>query len=220
MRIIFLLLSSFLFTSCFDIVEEISLKNNGSGKIKATVNLSKAKTKVASLLLLDSVNGMKIPKEVTIKKELNTVVGLLKKTAGVTNVKSSLDFTNYIASIECDFANLKALNSFTQTISNHFKIKISGYTSYTYDDTKRIFTRGYSHSRDLLTQWNKLDKDSKKSMESSTYTGIYRFESAIKSQQNSQAIISPNKKAVMLKTSIPSLAQGNINLSNKIFLEN
>lgn len=218
-RILTVFVFCLLFSSCFDVVEEINLKNNGSGKIKATVNMSKSKTKVASIMLLDSVSGIKIPSKASIQKEMNTVVALLKKTSGISNVSSSLDFTNYIASIECDFSDVKALNAFTKTVSDHFKVKISGYTSYSYDAANRLFNRGYTYSPDIKKEWNKLDAEAKKSIAAASYTGIYRFESSVKSQQNTQAKISPNKKAVMLRTTIPQLAQGSINLSNKIYLE-
>src|SRR5690606_16584196 len=81
--------SVWMLTGCFDVVEEVDLNSDGSGKIKATVNLSKSKTKVASLMKLDKVDGIKIPSKTEIQKEADAIVRLLKQTSGISDVQSS-----------------------------------------------------------------------------------------------------------------------------------
>ena len=51
-----------LLSSCFDIVEEIDLNENGSGTYGITLNLSQSKIRLSSIMLLDSSQGYKVPK--------------------------------------------------------------------------------------------------------------------------------------------------------------
>ena len=44
-------------SSCFQIIEEITMRNDGTGDVLLTINLSQSKTKVATVMLLDSVQG-------------------------------------------------------------------------------------------------------------------------------------------------------------------
>ncbi len=213
-----LFLSCTILTGCLDIVEEIDLKTNGSGQIKATLNMSKSKTKVASLMMLDQVNGIKVPSKTTIQNEVNAVVRLLKQTNGISNVVSQLDFNNYIVSIKCDFNDVKALNAFTKTLSEHFKIKISGNTSYAYSPGTKIFERQYKFSPEGRKEFGKLNAENQKSFNDAYFTSIYRFSEPVKKQDNNLAKLSSNKKAVMLKTGVIGLVNGQVNLSNRIQL--
>lgn len=207
------------FTSCFDIVEEINLKSNGSGSIQGTLNLSKSKTKAASLMKLDKIDGIKIPNQNEIKKEMAVIVQLLKNTKGISNVQSRLDFNNYIASISCDFSNVEALNAYTQTLSSHFKAKINSYSSYAFNKSTKVLQRSYKHSPEAKKEFEKLRPENRNSFNQAFYTCIYRFDTAVESQKNSAAKVSTNKQAVMLKVSVPDLVNGKANLSNTIDLK-
>lgn len=216
--LISLLIGFLSLTSCFDIVEEVDMKSNGSGTIKATLNLSKSKTKVASLMKLDKVEGMKVPSQAEIRKEMNTVVGLLRQTQGISNVRHTLDFSDFIATISCDFKDVAALNTFAQTLSKHFKLNVSGYSSYGFNPLSKTFNRKHTHSADAKKEFDKLSPESKKSFNDAFYTSIYRFQEEVRAADNTQAKVSPNKKAVMLRLTVPDLINGKSNLSNKIIL--
>lgn len=203
-------------TGCFDIVEEVDLKSDGSGAIKATLNLSKSRTKAASLMKLDKIEGIKVPSQSEIRREMNTVVSLLEQTPGISNVRYTLDFSDFIASISCDFKDVRALNTFAQTLSKHLESNVSGYSSYTYDKSSKTFSRTYTHSTEAKKHFDKLSTESKRSFNDAFYTSIYRFQATIKSSSNRSAKISPNKKAVMLKFAVPELVHGKASLSNNI----
>lgn len=214
-----LFISTFTLTSCFDIVEDVNLKSNGSGSIKATVNLSKSKTKVASLMKLDKVEGMKIPSQLEIQNEVNAVVRLLRQTPGISNVKHSLDFNNFIGTLSCDFTNVSALNSFTKTLSTHFKAKVSSYSSYSYDSKTKVFARSYTYSDEAKKGLTKLKPESQKSFSDAYFTSIYRFQDDVLKQDSKTGKIADNKKAVMMRVGVLDLVNGNVNLSNKISLK-
>ena len=113
----------FCCSSCFQIIEEISLKADGTGEAKITLNLSQSKSKVSSILLLDSVNGRKVPDEKDIKKFMNEAVTELKKTDGITNIRQSLDMKTYIASVSFSFKNITSVNNLTASLLKKQKIK-------------------------------------------------------------------------------------------------
>lgn len=207
-----------LMSSCFDVVEEVDLKSNGSGKIKAIVNLSKSKTKVASLMKLDKIDAVKIPTEQEIRTQASKINTILKNTKGISNVQYSLDFNNYIGTISCDFADIDALNTFTKALSAQFKTALSDYSTYAYDKNTKTLTRTYKYNNQGQKELKKLKPENQQSLQDAYYTYIYRFDSTIKSQKNATAKVSPNKKAVLLKVNVVDIVNGKVNLSNTITL--
>jgi len=60
-----------LFSSCVEIIDDLSFNLNGSGSLKYSINLSSSKVKLNSILALDSLDGTKIPtrEEIEVKIE-------------------------------------------------------------------------------------------------------------------------------------------------------
>lgn len=220
LRLLFVGLVAVSLTACFDVVEEVDMKSNGTGAIKATVNLSKSKTKVSSLMKLGKVDGVQIPTEAEIRKEFNAVVSLLRQTKGISNVKQSLDMTNYVATLSCDFDDIHALNIFSKTLSNHFKVNMSGYSDYSYNRQTNTLARSYKYNPETKKEFDKLSTESKKNFHDAYFTSIYRFDREVREVSNSVAKVSPNKKAVMTKVSVLDLVNNKVNLSDNIILNN
>ncbi|WP_437918923.1 hypothetical protein [Sphingobacterium sp. LRF_L2] len=212
------IIGSLLFSSCLDFVEQIDMHNDGSGSIKATLNLSKSRTKVASLMKLKNVNGIKIPTEASIKQEMQNAVNTLKNTAGISNVKYNLDFDNYIATLSCDFKTINALNTFSSTLSKQFKIQITSYNNYSFNPNTQTFVRNYTHTTNLAKEFSKIAKEDQKLFEDAYYTNIIRFQKGVKSQTNNAAKLSSNSQAVLLKIKATDLIQGSSSLANTITL--
>lgn len=219
-RLLLFVSSCFLLSGCFDIVEDVSFRSDGSGIIKATINLSKSKTKVASLMKLKEVDGMKIPKPADIQQEMTKIVAILKKTPGISQVQHSLDFDNFIGTLSCKFVSVDALNTFTNTLSKQFKTNISGYSSYAYQPKAGVFERKSSYNTEAKKKLESLSPESKKSFQDAYFSTIYRFAQPIISVSNPSAKISSNKKAIMMKMPALQVMDGSINLSNKIQLSN
>ena len=195
---------SLTLSSCFDVVEEINMKNNGSGSIVGTLNMSKSRTKVSSLMKLDKIDGFKIPNQTEIRNQVTTLVQLLKNTKGISNV-------NY-------FQNIDALNSYTATLAKHFKSNLNNYSNYSYDLNKKTFVRSYKHNPNAKKEFDKLKPENQKSFDQAFYTSIYRFQNPIIKQGNVLGKVSGNKQAVMIKVPIATLINGNANLANTILL--
>ncbi|GGI23980.1 hypothetical protein [Pedobacter mendelii] len=207
-----------ILSSCFEVVEEISLRNDGTGDVALTINLSQSKTKVASIMLLDSVQGYKVPSKLKIQQELSEAVAYLKKSQGISNVKSTSDFNNYIATISFSFKDVSNINNITKNILTQQKIKATNTSSYSYIKTTKTFIRKYQALSTTKTEFNKLKSKDKAVFNGATYTSIYRFESPVTNTTNPASNLSKSKKAVMLKSSIMDLINGKINVSNQIQL--
>ena len=207
-----------LFSSCFEVIEEISMRNDGTGDVVLTINLSQSRTKVASVMLLDSVQGYKVPSKQKIQQELSEAVAYLKKSEGISNVKSSSDFNNYIATISFTFKDVSNVNNITKNILARQKIKATDTSSYSFNKTGKTFIRKYQPVATAKAEFNKLKTKDKAVFNGATYTSIYRFESPVTSTSNPASNVSKSKKAVMLKSSIMDLINGKTNVSNQIQL--
>lgn len=208
-----------LLTSCFDFVEEVNLNSNGSGTIKATLNLSKSSSKVASLLKLKSVNGIQIPSEEKIKTETADVIRMLKQTEGISEVKYSLDFKNYIATVSCNYTSINVLNTFSAAISKHFKSTLGDNNSYAYNAKTGVFTKSQPPTTAIRKRFEKLDKADRAYFDEAYYTQIIRFDKAVKSQQHAAAKVSSSAKSVLLKLKVTDLISGKNTLANTITLK-
>ncbi|MBL6448635.1 hypothetical protein JMN32_20150 [Fulvivirga sp. 29W222] len=205
-------------TSCFDIIDEITLNADGSGEITLTANLSKSKTKLASIMLLDTVNGYKVPAREDINHALNKAVTFLQNTEGISNVSKKVDFDNYIFSLSCHFRSVNNIDDILQEVTKNLKVKPLLF-SYNFDATKKVFSKNYSYDTEVKTEYEKLKEDDKKVFDEASYTSIFRFEHEITASSNAKAKISKSKRAVMMRASALDVINGNINLTNKIQLK-
>ncbi|PRD47038.1 hypothetical protein [Sphingobacterium haloxyli] len=213
-----LIISCLTLSGCFDLVEQIDMNHKGAGTIKVTLNLSKSRTKVASLLKMKKFNGIDIPSEASIKQEMGKVVQTLKSTQGINNVQYHLDFNNYIATLSCSFEHVQALNDFSEALSSQFKTSITSYNNYRYNPASRTFTRSYTYSPQLAKEFSKIPDEDKNLFAEAYYTNIIRFDKDIQSQSHKEAKVSANKRAVLLKVSAPDLIDGKTSLTNTITL--
>lgn len=205
-------------SSCFQVIEEINLTKTGAGTVNLTINLSASKTKVASLMLMDSIQGYKVPSRQTIIKELDEVVAYLKKSPGISNVQKKIDFENYIVNVSFAFKEIANINQVNQNVLKKLKVKGLSNSSYAYNPATQVFQRGYQHTREAILQYNKLKPEVKKIFNDATYVSIYRFEQPVAQSNNPLAKISKSKKAVMLNTDVLGLINGKTNIANRITL--
>jgi len=208
-------------TSCFEVLEEINLNTDGSGKMLVTFNLSKSKSKIASIMLLDSVNGYKVPSKNDISIALKEAKSHLKTINGISNINTTSDFDNYIFTISCDFSSTDNLDSvFKNLISKHNKKSKTNFntTNFSFNAATNSFKRSFSYDNSIKRNFYKLKKEDREIFEDANYTSIYRFEDDVKQVSNTSAKVSPNKKAVFLKVDLMSLILGEKDITNTIKL--
>ena len=210
-----LLLTLISFTSCFEIVEQIFVKKDGSGNLQITLNLSKSKTKINSIRQMKTINGRNVPSEAEIKNKIKEIEKSIGKTAGITGVKTTLDWDNYIGTISCNFANVNQLNSIAKNVSNGGDAKYIE-KSYNYDIANAVFER--LNKLSVKKDYNKLSNADKEVFATANYTSISKFESTINTISNADAKISPSKKAIMLQYNLLDIINGKKSIENKITL--
>jgi hypothetical protein len=208
----------FVCTSCFEIIEEVNLNEDGSGSFCFTINLSQSKLNINSMLLLDSINGHRVPNLEDVKKALEEAEAKLKEDGNLSDVKSTKNWDDYIFSVSGNFKNINALN---KAINNMGIIlnKTRGESPVIQDNfsySNKIFARlyNYNHAND----YKSLSEKDKLAFSNAKYTTIYRFKTLIVSYSNSDAIKSKSGKAVMLKLNVKDLLTNNKTIKNTINL--
>lgn len=218
-QLFFTVLSLLLFTSCFEFVEEITFNNDGSGSAVLTLNLSKSKSKIASIMLLDSVNGYKVPSKTEIRNKVNEIVAKVKGTKGVHNVKNTLDFDEYIVTLSCDFDNVDVLNKVVSSFGSKKDVQIiQNHKHFSFNKEQNSFAR--SHHFNLSKEVAKAKVEDRKILDNATYTSVYRFASPIKTFKNKDAKVSKNKKAILLRLNVQDIITNKKTIKNFIQLEN
>ncbi len=219
LTIIFLLFIIIIYSSCFEIVEEVNLNKDGSGDFCFTINISQSKMQINSMFLLDSINGKPMPSKKNLKNTIVRVKLELEKDKGISKIKISEDWENYIFSISGNFKTVADLNNAIRNINTIFNDP-RGYTFEAKDNFKyknKTFERLYSYN--LIKDYNSLANKDKSILKTAKYTAVYRFETPIKSYSNTNAIKSKSSKALMLKVNIRELITNKKTIQNIIILK-
>ncbi|KPH11671.1 hypothetical protein [Chryseobacterium sp. ERMR1:04] len=196
-----LLLPLLLLTSCFDILEKVNVKADGTGEYSVILNASKNKTRLASISKMETVNGKKIPKKPEIENKINEASRVFKATPGISNVKTSVDFDNYVIKLSCNFKKIENINAgLEQLKAKNILGKMIPTQIYSQSLDKKSFTRNKVST--FKTDYDKMSTADKEVFNNAKYTSVLQFENTIKSQTNSSYALSPNKKAVKLDANV------------------
>lgn len=204
-------------SSCFEIVEDVTFKNDGSGIFKLIVNLSQSKNEINSLMKLDSSSGYNIPTEREINAYLDQALKTLKTTEGLTNISINRDFKNWVFEVKTNFKNTENLEKGLINLHSHYL----GGEPFTFRN--KLKYNGKSVEREVQTLDEKTRKElnkptEKKIFAKAKYTTIYRFESTIEKSSNTRAKVSPTKKAIMLQSNVLNIINGKETIQNQIIL--
>ncbi len=207
--------STFLLQSCFEIIEQVYLKNDGSGNFVLTLNLSKSKTKLNSISKMKTVNGRPVPSQQEIKDKLTKIEQTIAKTSGISNVKTTLNFDNYIATISCNFNNVTQLNSAVKNIYAVENSKLKNVPDvYGFNTANKTFSR-YNKFQ-VKGEYNKLSNADKEIFATANFTAIYKFENEVIATSNKTTKVAPSKKATMLKQNILDIITEKKSIENTI----
>jgi hypothetical protein len=206
------------FSSCIEIIDDISIKNDGSGTLKYTINLSSSKIKINSILALDSLDGRKIPTIADIEEKILSFKKKLEGKPGMSNVTFDYNFTDYIFKLQCDFTNVTALQTaLKEVIQEESKEKNIPELEQAW-----LNWNGSKMVRSIPEITVKKTKDFKQEdielMKQGNYTSISRFERTVDKFSNPSATLSKNKMAVMIRTNPYALTQNSKILENTIYL--
>lgn len=211
--------SLILFQSCFEIIETVFLKADGSGNFQLVLNLSKSKTKLNSISKMKTINGHEVPSRYEISNKITEIEKTAAKTPGISNVKTAVDYDNYIASISCNFTQINQLNNVVKNVYTSEKSKTAPPEKiYAYTPGSRSFNRLNLFS--FKNEYKKLSNADKEIFATANYTAIFKFEASVTAVSNKETKIAPSKKATMLKLNALDIATEKKSIENKITLTN
>lgn len=216
-KIILFLITILSLTSCIELLDDITIHSDGTGTFKYLINLSQSKTKVNSILALDTLNGEKVPDIYEIEQKIVWFKTELSKQPGIKNVSVSYNFTDYIFKLNVDFESVTCLqnavvNTFQKITENTFmsnKNWLIWNDNCLSIDLSEIVNKWFSNS-------NLLDKNL---IVDGTYTTISRFDRPVISFTNSYSKLSKNGLAIMTKVGIIDLLSDRQVLKNIILIE-
>lgn len=191
----------FACSSCLEIIDDIKLNIDGSGTIKYTLNLSESKTKVNSILALDSLDGKKMPDLIKIKAKINEFEKLLRLEKGISNLHLEKDYENFMFRLSCDFKSISILQNSLKKVLNQINeenlTQKSNFNWLAWNENKL--------EREIpeisKNQLKKVPTKDLEKLRQGKYICITRFENEIISLSNPKAKLSKNKKAVMILAS-------------------
>ncbi|MFT4522802.1 MAG: hypothetical protein ACI8ZN_001754 [Bacteroidia bacterium] len=202
----------FLLSGCFEIVEELNHKANGSGNFTYTLNLSRSKEKLATILSLDSFGGLRIPKQADIQEQLQKGTELLDGKKGISNVQLKTDYDNFIFVISFEYSNIASFNAAARIIHENMSPYNQVYQPIFELDSSGIKRHPDAHSSYLLGH---IQMKNPSILKDADYTTIFRFEREVDAVGNI-AKLSKSKKAVMYKYKVGQLAQNSKLLEQEI----
>lgn len=213
-----LLLPLLFFVSCFDILDKVNVKADGSGEYSLILNASKSKTRLASISKMETINGKKVPKKSEIEAKINEAARIFKSVPGISNVKTSMDFDNYIIKLSCNFKKIENINAgLDQLKAKNILGKMVPTQIYSHNSAKKIFTRNKINT--FKSDYDKLSAADKEVFNNAKYTSVLQFENTVKSQSNNAYQLSPNKKAMKLEGNILDFILQKKQIQNNIILQ-
>lgn len=213
-----LLIPLLFLTSCFDILDKVNVKADGSGEYTVILNASKSKTRLASISKMETINGKKVPKKAEIENKINEAAKVFRATPGISNVKTSMDFDNYIIKLSCNFKKIENINAgLEQLKAKNILGKMIPSHIYNQSLQKKSFVRNKINT--FKTDYDKMSKADKEIFNGAKYISVLQFENTIKSQSNTLYLLSPNKKAIKFEANILDLILQKKQLQNNIFFQ-
>ncbi len=205
MRILYILSLCLIFGSCVDIFDEIIIHTDGSGTYKYTVNLSASKVKINSILALDSVDGKRVPKLPEIKERIEEYRKKLEDKDGISNVKVDANYDDFLFKISLDFESVAALQEgIKEIVKENIEDKNdpSLNESWLTWDGKNL-VRSIPNFKNFVL---KLKPEDQEKLKEGKYNAVSRFDKAVIKCDNSEALISPSKTAVLIKSNTYNVA--------------
>lgn len=218
-HLVILLFLGSLLTGCIEIIDDLTLNLDGSGTFKYNLNLSSSKVKINSILALDSLDGKKVPSLNEIKMKVARIETQLNEQEGISDAEIVSDYKNYVFKLSCNFTSLSdlqnAMKNVIVTENHNTTIPELDYNWLIFDDNKLE----RSVPEVTIEKSKGIKEKDRNLLKAGSYTSITRFESEVDTFDNENAILSANKKAVMIRTDPYSLTQNPQLLDNVIYLK-
>lgn len=214
--LILLAMATLTLSSCLHILEEVTVKSNGSGSYSMTLDMSEMKGMmdmmkgmVPDSLSTDSLGGGGAVAEDSnpmsqMGAELTNVAKSLEGVKGLTNIHEINDTSAFKFGYSFDFENVEALNKALQIVA---KEKFDSKNPETFQLEKKKFTRLSSGNfgEEIKKQLSEGEEGGEEQMEmvkmfftDMTYKQVYHFEKKVKNSSNKLSEVSEDGQTVTI----------------------
>ncbi|MCC6460128.1 MAG: hypothetical protein IT260_06640 [Saprospiraceae bacterium] len=211
-----LAVGSMSLTSCLHILEEVTVKKDGSGTYKMTLDMSEIKSMMEMFkgMAPDSLSGDSTGVDMEIDsdsgdngmsemgQQLSGVASSLKGISGLNNVKEINDTTSFNFGYSFEFANVDALNKAMKVINKEkYDSKVDEVFKFNGKSFERLATGDLGEEiKKALAENEGEDADAEGGMEmmknfftDMTYKQVYHFpDREVKKSSNSLSELSDN----------------------------
>ncbi len=214
-RLLFFVALSFTATGCLDMVEEISLNDDGSGTYVYSMDVSKLVEQMKPLANFDSTGQMMNDMNKSFDSIYTSYTQKYEGIAGVTNVRYDKSTTD-LYKITLDFKDIDVLNA----VVDINKTEESEKNLYSW--SKGRFNRkdgGISISDELLGGEDNIEM-ANQFLADMKYSLIYHFPGAVKSMSNKLAELSDNDQTVKATYTMIELRDKTKSIANQLKYKN
>lgn len=194
-----LLFSAFTLTGCLDILEELTVKKDGSGSFTYQVDAVKMMEQMASFAAMDTTGEM-IPKmKHTLDSTFTAQWEKYKTIKGISNIKVDTS-TEYIYKVSFDFANFDALNA-----ARNLEQKPEYHNAYVFEKGKVTRKNNIGDlPANLGSEGGNEESNAmaKQMLAEMKYRIIFRLPNKVKEVNNKAAKVSDDKTSVTLETNL------------------
>jgi len=209
----------FTLTSCFEIREEMDIKNDGAGTYSITLDMSKSKN-MLDMAEQMAENDDKIPFS-EIDSAFIKSAEALNTMEGISNAQGIKDRENYIFITKFDFKSIDALNDALNEMNKrkypeleNFPI-VYKYEKKVLERTNHFYMKGLTDFSEQTGGDEQKLGQIKAMMQTAIYTSIIRTpDGKIKKFSNSKATLSDNKKELRLSANLLEIADNKVSIEN------
>lgn len=205
LKMIFLLvMSSMLFTGCFEMLEEVHHNSKkGDGTYKFVMDMSGMKPMLEMASAMDTTGEFSLD---TIDQFSREFVNKVEGLSGISNIKEIKDKENLKFGVEFSYKNFASLNVAVGQLFDDGQLSSSTETFFTGKKKRfeRLDARGFNSLVGELTGAAGGGEDGEMEMammflKDVSYTMIYHFDKKVKNVSNDLATVSDDKKTVTMK---------------------
>lgn len=199
--VLLLAVSSFTLTGCFELLEEVHYRKDGSGTYKFTMDMSQMKAMLEMAMSADTTGSVNLDTLSAMPREMSKK---LQGMPGITNIKEINDMENFVFGVEYEFKDIEALNN--ATMASSIDPELGKAAERVFTGSKKSFER--LNSKAMASALDEAMGAAGEGEEAEmammflkdvSFTFVYNFDRKVKKVSNSLAKISDDKKSVTLK---------------------
>lgn len=211
-----LLLAATMLTSCLHIIEEVTFRENGSGKYAMTLDMSEVKSMMEMMKSMtpDSSGQAAMGGEAgagdqmsQMGAQMSSVTASLSTVKGITNVVPLNDTSNYQFGYVFEFANVEALNKALKVVGKE-TFESNGPDAFSFDKKKFERYNASDFGAELKKQLSAGAGEAggeeggadmmKMFFADMTYKQIYHFDRKVKKSTHSLSELSDDDKTLTI----------------------